>query len=131
MGPKYHSLRPWGREDRELSKEALVLQDYCGRAPTRSSEGLFPLPLGYIVVDTPLVEQEIRVAFEELSAARLFDYDFNAEVVLDRTALKTNPLRNPRDKKTGEQKIHDSGPQAGEWMTVSYTHLTLPTIYSV
>lgn len=120
---KYHSLPTWSSQDRKLSKDALVLQGYLDRCPTRTSEGLFPLSLGYVQVDTPLDETEIPDALDELSRAKLYDYDPEAEVVLDRTALRTNPLRNGVDKKTGEirpdkriasaVKIFESTPETG------------------
>jgi len=105
---KFHPRPPWGPQDRKLSKEAVVLQDYLGRCPTRTSEGLFPLALGYVSVDTPLTEAEIEDAFAELSEAKLFDYDLENEVALDRRALIVNPLRHPRDKE-GERKARKTG----------------------
>ena len=82
--------------------EALVLQDYFRRCPTGTSEGLFSLSLGYIQVDTPLDVEEIQSALAELSRIGLYDYDADTEVLLDRTALRNNPLRNGVNKKTGE-----------------------------
>jgi hypothetical protein len=111
-GGKFHPRPTWGPSDRKLSKEALVLQDYLARCPTRTSEGLFPLVLGYIVVDTPLDRDEIKAAFDELADAGLFEHDAENEVVLDCTALKTNPLRNGRDKETGEPKVDKRIPNA-------------------
>lgn len=120
MPAKYHPRPPWNAQDRKLSKDALVLADYLGRSPTRTSEGIFTLALGYVEVDTPLDKAEIMVAFDELSRAKLYDFDVDSEVVLDRTALKTNPLRHPRDKdgerltndKTGDLKIDKRIPSA-------------------
>lgn len=113
MAQKFHPRAPWGPGDRKLSKEALVLADYCSRCPTRTSEGLFSLNLGYIEVDLPLDTAEIVAAFDELSAAKLLDYDAKNEVVLDRTALRLNPLRHPRDKQ-GERVVFSDGPHKGE-----------------
>jgi hypothetical protein len=112
MAAKFHSRPPWSPQDRKLSKEALVLQDYLGRCPTRTTEGLFPLALGYVAVDTPLTKDEILAAIEELSRAKLFDYDIDNEVVLDRSALRINPLRNGADKKTGEVRVDKRIPNA-------------------
>ncbi len=109
MAAKFHFRPTWGFQDRRLSKEAIVLQDYLGRCPTRVSEGLFALALGYVVVDTPLSEAEVRSAFAELSKAGLYEYDADSEVVLDRTALRVNPLRNPRDKETDEVVLNEKG----------------------
>jgi hypothetical protein len=117
---KFYPRPPWGATDRRLTKEALVLQEYLGRCPMRTSEGLFSLALGYVEVDTPLGKTEILKAAEELSAAGLYRFDFDNEVVLDRTILRTNPLRHPRDKsgeriadeKTGELKVDKRIPNA-------------------
>jgi hypothetical protein len=117
---RFHSVPTWDRHDRELSKDAKVLRSYLQRCPTRSSEGIFCVSQAYIVADTALTEAEVDAAFAELSEAKLFDYDADAEVALDRVALKTNPLRNPRDKtgrpiiseKTGEMKIDKRIPNA-------------------
>ena len=48
-------------------------------------------------------------------------------------ALVTNLIVSPKGR-TGERKLtYESGmePIGGAWIPVSYTHLTLPTIYSV
>ncbi len=106
--PKFHLVPTWGRLDRELSKDGKILRAYLQRCPMRASEGLFEVSVGHIRVDTNLTNVEIDQAFTELSAPGLAEYDIDNEVALDRTALKTNPLRNPRDKETGE-RIVDEG----------------------
>ena len=120
MPAKYHAVPVWGREDRRLSQDAKVLRNYVLRAPTRTSEGLFVLPLQYAIADTGLGEDKILDAFGELSRAGLFEYDAENEVALDRISLKVNPLKNPRSKdgdpvvneKTGEPKIDKRIPHA-------------------
>lgn len=112
MAAKFHPRPTWSAQDRKLTAEGLVLQDYLGRCPTRTSEGLFQLAMGYISVDTPLVDEEIKAAFRELSKAGLYDYDEDNELVLDRSALRINPLRNSIDKKSGEIKVDKRIPNA-------------------
>jgi hypothetical protein len=106
MPAKFYASPPWGPSDRRLSKNALVLQDYVGRRPSGTNEGLSDLPLGHVTVDTPLTKDEALAAFKELSSASLIDYDATNEVVLDRRKLRTNPLRHPRDKE-GERKVNE------------------------
>jgi hypothetical protein len=106
MPARYHPVAPsiWDRAMRELSGPAMVVRFYVMTCPTRVSEGLFQLPLGHLIHDTGLQPEHVDQALSDLESAALVLYDHDAEVVLDRTALKHNPLRNGLNKKTGEVK---------------------------
>jgi hypothetical protein len=102
--PRVHFVRGnlWDRRFRKLSPHAKIVAFYVYTAPTRVSEGIFELSTAHVVADTGLQAITVEKAFLELSEAGLIDYDDDNEVVLDYEALRTNPRRNGRDKKTGE-----------------------------
>lgn len=104
MPAKFHQIAPtvWDRTMRRLSPQATVVRLYVMSCANRITEGLFQLPLGIIVHDTGLAEDEARSALDELEEAGLVSYDEDAEVVLDRTALKYAPLKHGRHPETGE-----------------------------
>lgn len=107
MPAKFHLFSPtaWDRTMRELSGPAKVVRMYVMTCPNRISEGLYQLAVGIIVHDTGLSEKHVRQGLAELEAAGLVSYDEQAEVVLDRTALKLSPLKHGRpDPETGEVK---------------------------
>jgi hypothetical protein len=74
----------------------------------RSNEGLYELPLEVAAADSGLTADEVRNAFQELSEASLVEYDEEAEVVLDRRALRINHLRHPRNAQ-GERETNEKG----------------------
>jgi hypothetical protein len=79
---------------RRLSPVAKLVRLYVLTCPSRVSEGLYQLPLGIVAHDLDLDAGEVEQALDELDRAGLVSYDLAAEVVLDRTALKYQPLRN-------------------------------------
>lgn len=105
MPAKYHPVAPtlWDRAMRDLPATAKLLRLYVLTCPARVSEGLYQLPIGIAAHDLQLPAREIEQALAALKAAGLVDYDPEAEVVLDRTALKYQPLRNGTGP-TGEVK---------------------------
>jgi hypothetical protein len=107
MGATYHPVYPslWDRTMRELGGPAKVVRLYVLTCSHRLSEGLYHLPVGILQHDTGLEPQHVDQALRELTAARLVDYDPDAEVILDRTALKFAPLRNRVDGQTGEVRV--------------------------
>lgn len=114
MPAKYHPVSPavWDRTFRRLSKDAKVIAFYVWTCSTRCSEGLFRVPLAYIVSDTAIPEDKSLAALEELHRASLIDYDEESETVLDRVALKHNPIRNGVDRDTGMVTINKRLPGA-------------------
>ena len=106
MPAAFHPISPtiWDRTMRQLCGPAKVVRYYVQTCPTRVSEGLFQLPLGIVVHDTGLSEVHVRQGLDQLVETGLVSYDEHAEVVLDRTALKFNPLRNGVNKTSGEVK---------------------------
>jgi hypothetical protein len=103
MPATYHPVSPavWDRTMRELTVESQAVRLYVLTCPTRVSEGLFTLAVGIIAHDVGLDELAVRRALDELEAAGLVAYDADAEVILDRTALRYTPLANG---KKGEDK---------------------------
>jgi hypothetical protein len=99
MPATYHPVAPdvWDRTMRELSTEAKTVRLYVLTCPSRISEGLFRLPVGIIAHDTALTDETVADALDELQAAGLVAYDLDAEVVLDKTALRHTPLRNGKN----------------------------------
>jgi hypothetical protein len=100
MPAKFHPVTPavWDRTMRELSTDAKVVRLYLLTCSSRVSEGLFHIPLGIVAHDTGLTPQAVAAAMAELDSSDLASYDADAEVVLDRTALRYSPLRNGEDK---------------------------------
>lgn len=96
MPAKFHAVSPtvWDRPQRLLGAPAKVVRYYIQTCPTRVSEGLFQLPIGIIVHDTGLTENDVRQGLAELEVAGFINYDELNEVILDRVALKVNPIRN-------------------------------------
>lgn len=82
------STRVWSAVLRRCSIAARLLRIYVATAPGKTTEGLFPMPIGYAVNDTGLSNEDIRAAFSELSAVGLVDWDEEHEIVLDREALE-------------------------------------------
>jgi hypothetical protein len=104
MPAKFHPVSPtiWDRTQRQLGGPAKVVRYYVQTCPTRISEGLFQLPLGIVIHDTGLTDEQVRQGIDQLAAVGLVSYDEDAEVALDRTALKVNPLRNGVNSRSGE-----------------------------
>jgi len=100
MPAKFHPVTPavWDRAMRGLTTDAQVVRLYLLTCPSRVSEGLFHIALGILSHDTGLSVDETSLALDELHAAGLVTYDADAEVVLDRTALRYSPLRNGEGK---------------------------------
>lgn len=101
MSTTFHALPPtiWRRSFRELTTEAKVVAFYVWSCTSRSSEGLFLLPIGHVVTDTGIDLAQVETAFDELSKADLIRYDIETEVVLDRLALQTMPIRSASDNR--------------------------------
>lgn len=100
MPAKFHPVTPamWDRTMRELSPEAKLVRLYLLTCANRLSEGLFYIPVGIMAHDTGLSLESVERAMSELESVALVSYDREAEVVLDRTALRYAPLRNGKDK---------------------------------
>ena len=90
MPAVFHQVPPsiWARGFRDLSTVAKVVAFYVMTCRAKVTEGLFELPLHYVVGDTGLTVDEVREAFAELDRAGRVSYDGEAEVVLDRDAVQ-------------------------------------------
>lgn len=114
MPAKFHPVAPavWDRSMRSLGRDEQVVRLYVMTCRDRVSEGLFQLPLGIIAHDTGMDEGDVEAALKGLGDAGLVVYDPDAEVVLDRTALKHAPLKHGRDPETGEVRRNRAMPAA-------------------
>lgn len=101
MPALYHQVSPkvWDRQMRSASRSAQALAFYVLTSPHRNTEGLYALPLGYIAHDTGMLEDEVLQAFVELERLGVASYDPEAEAVLDRWALRTQPITSSRDNR--------------------------------
>jgi hypothetical protein len=92
----------WDRSFRELSDHAKLVAFYIWTSPTRNSEGLSTFRLHYAATDLGMDEGHVRGALHELNQTGYVLWDVEYEAVLDVHALKWNPLRNGRDRNSGE-----------------------------
>ena len=83
----------WDQSFSRLSKNAKITYFYVLSAPTRTSEGLYWMPIAYAAADTGLSKTAVVTALRELEEAAYLEYDLEREIVLDRRALRFNPLR--------------------------------------
>jgi hypothetical protein len=71
----------------------------------RFSEGLYHLPLSYIVEDTKLTKKEIDKALKKLCSDNFIKYDRVNSIVLIINALKYQPLQNINHCKAALKKL--------------------------
>lgn len=93
------TTRIWSAALRRCSTAARLVRVYVATAPARTSEGLFPMSLGYASIDTGLTEDEIRSALKELDAVGLVGWDEEQELVLDRESLEVMNYTSTNDKR--------------------------------
>jgi hypothetical protein len=93
------STRMWNANLRRCSVEARLVRAYIATCPGRTTEGLFPLPLGYANADTGLSEEVISGALVELQEAHIIEWDPNREMVLDLEALEVANIRSESDNR--------------------------------
>jgi hypothetical protein len=84
---------------RTASRSAQALAGYLWTCPHRATEGLFVLPLAYLEVDTGIGRDEALATFAELEQLGLANYDADAEAVLDRRALRDQPILKATDNR--------------------------------
>lgn len=93
------STRMWSAALRRTSPQARLVRNYIATGPLKTTEGLFPLPLGYLISDTGLPQDEVERGLMELENERLIQWDGNHEVVLDREALVVANYTSQKDKR--------------------------------
>lgn len=95
---KYHPVSPnvWDKRFRSLPSCAQRLYFYVLTNPHRRSEGLYRLPLDYVVADTGMNLEDVREGLEELNEIAWVFYDHEAEMLLDRRALEFFPPKGDR-----------------------------------
>lgn len=90
-----------------LSRSAQTLELYIRTAPNRSTEGLFHFGAGAVADYLGMEREEVFSALSELQEAdRPFMFDAEAGVILDRSAVRDNPLgkRKTKDEWPADQK---------------------------
>ncbi|WP_130648210.1 hypothetical protein [Egicoccus halophilus] len=109
---------------RRASRDAQVTAFYVWTCRARISEGLYELSAGQVALDTGMSEDEVLAAFDELDRLGIASYDPEAEVVLDRRALRDRPLKHGTDPRTGEVKVNRAmGPAVALFLQVAETPL--------
>lgn len=93
------STRMWSAQLRRCSVEARLVRAYIATCPGKTTEGLFPLPLGYANADTGLSEEVIAGALLELQEAHIIEWDPNRGLVLDLEALEVANMRSESDNR--------------------------------
>ena len=93
------TTRIWGAALRRCSSNARLVRMYVATAPARTSEGIFPMSLGYASIDTGLTEDEVRSALKELDAVGLVGWDEEQELVLDRESLEVMNYTSADDRR--------------------------------
>jgi hypothetical protein len=101
MPAAYHAVHPnlWDPTFRRLSKDAKLVGFYIWTCPARTSEGLFQLNITHIAADVGLDLNATEEALAALEDAGFVSYDPDREIVLDRMALRTQPLRREGDNR--------------------------------
>jgi len=101
MPATYHNVSPeiWTRQLRAISNESKVVYFYILTCRERVSEGLFSLSPESLAAAVSLDLSDVFLAIEELQMAGLITWDIDSELVLDRNALRTNPVPGPRPGK--------------------------------
>jgi hypothetical protein len=80
---------------------------YLLTCPHRTTEGLFRLPLGYIVEDLGWRIQRIRKTLTTLMSKAFVEYDESASVVLIVNALRDQPPENPNQTKGAISRLEN------------------------
>lgn len=93
------STRMWSAPLRRCSVEARLVRAYIATCPGRTTEGLFPLALGYVAADTGLTEEVISKALLELEEAHIIEWDPNREYVLDLEGLEVVNMTAENDNR--------------------------------
>ena len=93
------STRMWNAALRRTTPLARLVRSYIATGPLKTTEGLFPLPIGYLVSDTGLSEDDARSALEELENEGIISWDPVQEIVLDHEALVVANYTSIRDRR--------------------------------
>lgn len=93
------STRMWSASLRRCNIEARLVRAYIATCPTRATEGLFPLALGYASADTGLDHKTIQAALVQLEEAGIIGWDAQRELVLDLEALEVANIRREDDNR--------------------------------
>ena len=86
---KYFPVSPaiWNKRLLALGPTTALIYCYILSNPHRNSEGLFRLPLAYVIADLEMSREDVLQAFSDLGDEELIRFDGEAEVLLDLNAL--------------------------------------------
>lgn len=111
------SPRVWDATLRRASTNARLVRAYIATCPSKTTEGLFRLNVGYIAADTGLKPDDVEDALAELDNAGLIRWDPENEVVLDFLALEAANINKSGDNRivgalkqlrsVGHTSLHD------------------------
>jgi len=89
------------------SEDARLLALYILTCPHRRTEGIFRLPIPYILADLDWSKERFGKPFAELLAKGFIDYDEGPGIVLIRSALKWQAPENPNQVKAAVRAISE------------------------
>lgn len=93
------SPRVWDATLRRTSTNARLVRAYIATCPSKTTEGLFRLNVGYIAADTGLKQDDVEDALAELDSVSLIRWDSENEVVLDFLALEAANINKSGDNR--------------------------------
>lgn len=93
------SPRIWDATLRRTGTHARLVRAYIATCPSKTTEGLFRLNVGYIATDTGLNQDEVESALAELDHVGLIRWDPENEVVLDFLALEAANINKSGDNR--------------------------------
>ena len=100
----------WNRRVLDLGKETVLIYCYLLTNKHRNSEGLYHLPIAYMIGDLgglDLDEDDIRVALEALKDEGLIYCDQDVDVVFIPDALLLQPPASPKQLVGAIRKLRD------------------------
>jgi hypothetical protein len=100
----------WNRRVLELGKKAVIVYCYLLTNKHRNSEGLYHLPIAYMIGDLgglDLEEDDIRAAFDALEGEALIHFDASVDVVFVPDALLLQPPASPKQLEGAIRKLRD------------------------
>jgi hypothetical protein len=100
----------WNRRVLELGRETTIVYLYLLTNKHRNSEGLYHLPIAYMIGDLgglDLAESDIRQAFNALENEGLVYFDAGVDVVFIPDALLLQPPASPKQLEGAIRKLRD------------------------
>lgn len=104
-GPLHHRVSPSIWYHRDWSSDTMHLALYLQTNPHRSTEGLFFLPMHYMLGDMQWDDDRLREPFDQLRDEDFFRYDEAQSVVLLPEALANQQPANPNMRLAAVRRI--------------------------